>query len=134
MFTCTESAPTWEENTQELTSKPIVISAPARNPMKEPLMRKRGFFGAVVFPFEVEDSVGFVGFDWFVGLAEFAEGISLFKGCSIGVPILNRMADISAGINLVTAEIYLDCFQSYIRIVTGRRSFLQGGTISYGMN
>lgn len=119
MFTCTESAPTWEENTQELTSKPIIISAPARKPMKEPLIRKRGFFGAVVFPFEVEDSAGFtgfagfmeladlVGFDWFVGfsgLAEFSEEVSLFKGCSIGVPILNRMANISAGINLVTAE------------------------------
>lgn len=82
-------------------------------------MRKRGFFGAVVFPFEVEDSAGFAGFsgfaelaelagfDWFVEFAEFAEfaeGVSLFKGCSIRVPILNRMADISAGINLVTAE------------------------------
>lgn len=64
-------------------------------------MRKRGFFGEVVFPFEVEDSAGFVGFAEF---AEFAEGVSLFKGCSIRVPILNRMADISAGINLVTAE------------------------------
>lgn len=76
-------------------------------------MRKRGFFGAVVLPLEVGDSAGFVeladfaGFDCFVGfagLAEFAEGVSLFKGCSIRVPILNRMADISAGINLVTAE------------------------------
>ena len=76
-------------------------------------MRKRGFFGAVVFPLEVGDSAGFAelaelaGFDWFVGFAEFAEfaeGVSLFKGCFIRVPILNRMADISAGINLVTAE------------------------------
>lgn len=77
-------------------------------------MRKRGFFGAVVLPLEVGDSAGFAelaelaGFDWFVGFAEFAEfaeGVSLSKGCSIRVPILNRMADISAGINLVTAEI-----------------------------
>lgn len=76
-------------------------------------MRKRGFFGAVVLPLEVGDSAGFAelaelaGFDWFVGFAEFAEfaeGVSLFKGCSIRVPILNRMADILAGINLVTAE------------------------------
>lgn len=73
-------------------------------------MRKRGFFGAVVLPLEVGDSAGFAelaelaGFDWFVGFSEFAEGVSLFKGCSIRVPILNRMADISAGINLVTAE------------------------------
>lgn len=76
-------------------------------------MRKRGFFAALVFSLEAEDSAGFaeladfVEFDWFVGLsglAEFAEGVSLFKGCSIGVPILNRMANISAGINLVTAE------------------------------
>lgn len=76
-------------------------------------MRKRGFFGAVVLPLEVGDSAGFAelaelaGFDWFVGFAEFAEfaeEVSLFKGCSIRVPILNRMADISAGINLVTAE------------------------------
>lgn len=76
-------------------------------------MRKRGFFGAVVLPLEVGDSAGFAelaelaGFDWFVGFAEFAEfaeGVSLFKGCSIRVPILNRMADISVGINLVTAE------------------------------
>lgn len=122
MFTCTESAPTWEENTQELTSRPIIISAPARKPMKEPLMRKRGFFGEVVFPFEAEDPAGFaeladlVWFDWFVGFtgfaelvdfagfAEFVEEVSLFKGFSIGVPILNRMADISVGINLVTAE------------------------------
>lgn len=81
--------------------------------MKEPLMRKRGFFGAVVFLFEVEDSAGFAelaelaGFDWFVGFAEFAEfaeRVALFKGCSIGVPILNHMANISAGINLATAE------------------------------
>lgn len=70
-------------------------------------MRKRGFFGAVVFPLEAEDSAGFVGFDWLVafsGLAEFAEEVSLFKGCSIGVPILNHMADFSAAINLVTVE------------------------------
>lgn len=76
-------------------------------------MRKRVFFGVVVFSLEVRDSAGFAelaelaGFDWFVGFAEFAEfaeGVSLFKGCSIRVPILNRMADISAGINLVTAE------------------------------
>lgn len=76
-------------------------------------MRKRGFFGAVVLPLEVGDSAGFAelaelaGFDWFVGFAEFAEfaeGVSLFKGFSIEAPILNRMADISAGINLVTAE------------------------------
>lgn len=74
---------------------------------------------ALAFLLEFVDSAGFVGFgwfvelaglvgfDWFVGLAgfaEFAEGVSLFKGCSIRVPILNRMADISAGINLVTAE------------------------------
>ena len=76
-------------------------------------MRKRGFFGAVVLPLEVGDSAGFAelaelaGFDWFVGFAEFAEfaeGDSLFKGCSIEAPILNRMANISAGINLVTTE------------------------------
>lgn len=82
-------------------------------------MRKRGFFGVVVLPLEVGDSAGFAGFsgfaeladfagfDWFVGfagLAEFAEGVSLFKGFSIEAPILNRMANISAGINLVTAE------------------------------
>lgn len=88
-------------------------------------MRKRGFFGAVVLPLEVGDSAGFAelaelaGFDWFVGFAEFAEfawfawfawfvgfaeGVSLFKGFSIEAPILNRMANISAGINLVTAE------------------------------
>lgn len=82
-------------------------------------MRKRGFFGAVMFPLEVVDSAGvselarFAGFvepRWsvvfveFAEFAEFAEGVSLFKGCSIRVPILNRMADISAGINLVTAE------------------------------
>lgn len=82
-------------------------------------MRKRGFFGAVVFPFEVEDSAGFAGFSGFAeladfagfdcfvgfaGLAEFAEGVSLFKGFSIEAPILNRMANISAGINLVTTE------------------------------
>lgn len=107
MFTCIESAPTWEENTQELTSKPIIISAPARNPMKEPLMRKRGFFGVVVLPFGVEDSAGvselarfagfveprwsvvFVEFAWFAWFVGFAEGVSLFKGCSIEVPILN---------------------------------------------
>lgn len=85
-------------------------------------MRKRGFFGAVVLPLEGGDSAGFAelaelaGFDWFVGFAEFAEfaelvrlagfaeEVSLFKGCSIGVPILNRVANISAGIILVTAE------------------------------
>lgn len=88
-------------------------------------MRKRGFFGAVVLPLEVGDSAGvselagfpgfvwfaelagLVGFDWFAelaGLAEFAERVALFKGCSIGVPILNHMANISAGINLATAE------------------------------
>lgn len=76
-------------------------------------MRKRGFFGAVVLPLEVGDSAGFAelaelaGFDWFVGFAEFAEfaeGVSLFKGFSIEAPILNRMANISAGINLVTTE------------------------------
>lgn len=76
-------------------------------------MRKRGFFGVVVLPLEAGDSAGFaeladlIGFDCFVGfagLAEFAEGVSLFKGCSIGVPILNRMAKILASINLVIAE------------------------------
>jgi len=76
-------------------------------------MRKRGFFGAVVLPLEVGDSAGvselagFPGFVWFAelaGLAEFAEGVSLFKGFSIEAPILNRIANISAGINLVTTE------------------------------
>lgn len=62
---------------------------------------------ALVFLLEFVDSTGLVGFTGLaelVGLAGFSEEVSLFKGCSIGVPILNRMANISAGINLVTAE------------------------------